>query len=40
MTKIYPTSEDDLAKQILALEKEIEEQKATLETANRECERA
>ena len=40
MSKIYPTSEEDLAKQILALEKEIEKQKATLDSANREYEAA
>ena len=40
MAKIYPTSEEDLAKQILALEKEIEIQKAQLNSANQEYEAA
>ena len=40
MSKIYPTSEEDLAKQILALEKEIEVQKAKLNSANQEYEAA
>ena len=40
MTKIYPISEEDLAKKILALEEEILEQKAILDTANQKYERA